>query len=72
MLQWFQADSVRDHYDALRQELGKLARGILQSSDKLSLHLCSYLASCCAVLSFFGVIILMALGWGFQAEVEVR
>lgn len=33
---------------------------------------CVILASCCAVLSFFGVIILMALGWGFQAEVEVR
>ncbi|KAK9897033.1 hypothetical protein P389DRAFT_52415 [Cystobasidium minutum MCA 4210] len=31
----------------------------------------SGLASCCAVLSFFGVIILTALGWGFQAEVEV-
>lgn len=28
-------------------------------------------ASCCAVLSFFGVVILMVLGWGFDAEVEV-
>lgn len=33
---------------------------------------CLYIvASCCAVLSFFGVIILMVLGMAFDAEVEV-